>query len=82
MGLPGHLVLLGTQFQDFSGIGYKYSKLQHCLHVIKAAFDPPMQYLLQHLELLCEHSYAFLCAFILDEQYQKLISLYIVFQLH
>ena len=29
MGLPVHLVLLGTQFQDFSGIEYKYSKLQH-----------------------------------------------------
>ena len=28
MWLSGHLVLLGTQFRDFSGIGYKYSKLQ------------------------------------------------------
>ena len=29
MGLTGHLVLLVTQFRDLSGIGYKYSKLQH-----------------------------------------------------
>ena len=28
MGIPGHLVLLGTQFRDSYGIGYKYSKLQ------------------------------------------------------
>ena len=29
MGLPRHLVLLGTQFRDSSGIGFNYSKLQH-----------------------------------------------------
>ena len=29
MGLPGHLVLLGIQFRDSPGIGFKYSKLQH-----------------------------------------------------
>ena len=43
MGLPGHLVLLGTQFRDFSGIGYKYSKLQHYPH-IKPHYGAKAQY--------------------------------------